>query len=238
MSRYERITSEHLEMVRTHTKEELIRDHNQVHERLQLVEKKKTDYDKEMEAKTESLRKEIEKLENKITEIEKPILKLQQTAEKEIELQQKAERDIEMARNIAFATELLKDGITTKDKAIQYIGLYIGRSYCTDTVREVKHERGADIKVWAFKSNWDYMYYFAVKKGAMVSALKVEKARHAGDTTTTHSHGCKKVADFDKKVQQIWSREGICMREWLNKDLVKWTGMNETEVIEFWNSCE
>lgn len=40
MSRYERITSEHLELVRTHTKDELIRDHNQILERLQVVEKK------------------------------------------------------------------------------------------------------------------------------------------------------------------------------------------------------
>jgi hypothetical protein len=235
-----RITEKSLEMVNAYPKDEIIKHHEQMVAQLGVLEQDKKNHEEEIDKKTEELRKDIEKLEHQIDTIELPIKEQIKAIEEKIQSHREIERDGSIAIGIILAKEILDAGITTKADAIKYVCSYVGGKFKDTDFREVKHERGADIKVWAFKDRWgaDRMYYIAVSKGKMVAALKVEKASHRGDTTYTYEYGCRTTAAYDLKAKNNWNRRGPCMREWLNKDLIEWNGMTRDEVVEFWNSYE
>ncbi len=238
----ERIKSEHLEMVASLKKEELLAKDKTCLDTLQETRLAKEQCKNDMDKQTKEIYKEIEALQQKANAIEEPIRKNINGLEKKINDTERMVWDYEIAINIVNAQELLKSGIKTSADVIKYAQYYSGRRKIEESeVRQLGHDRGENIIVWAIKGGaWSRkMYYIAIRQNKFLSAIVVEKAQHAGDYTSNKSFGCHKVTDFDKKIEKkSYYREGLSMREWLNKELVKWDGMDDSETIKFWNLYE
>lgn len=184
-------------------------------------------------AETDSLYKEIEKLQSKINVIEKPYnAKIQVCSDKENGLNK--ERNTKTVTHyLQLAFGLIEKGIYNKDEATDFLCKLYSDSMHNKKVRIVSHSRGSDFVVIGMTSNWkDNADYIAIdnKKHRIASILHVAKAKHAGDTTYTYSYGCKTTKKLTEK-EKVWSREGISMREWLDPILVKWNGVSDEEIV-------
>jgi len=190
---------------------------------------------KEFYKKLEDLNKEIEILEFPFDE------RIKELEGREIN-ESRQVRDVNRALHLHQAKALLKKGINTRAEFATYLTLALDLNYQKkiEDVREVKHSRGKDIKVWSWKFSYDdEVAYLALAKGKVWAGLLSEKAKYIGDYTTNDVYGCK-VADDIKEKSKYKSnyRTGVCMNEWLDSALVEWVGMNDTEQMNFWNHID
>ena len=190
----------------------------------------------EREAKTLAMHQQLKELEEKILSIEEPYdKKISELNDKNGKRRQEMDSNL-IVINFLAGEKMLKAGITTMEQAMTYMNLCAGKHYGDEESREVKHTRGNNIHVWCFGDHCDHeKIYVAFGKTNMLSALSVEKADHIGDYTTNDEYGMRKVKDFETKTtHKSYYRTGVCMREWLDPELVEWsTGMRLSEKIEF-----
>lgn len=186
-------------------------------------------------AKTKTMHEQLAELQKEIEATEKPYdEKINEIRGKNNKRRQKMNSNL-IVMNFLAGEKMLKAGITTMEQAMTYMNLCTGKHFGDEESREVKHTRG-NIKVWCIGDHWENeKLYIAIGKTNMLSALSVEKANHIGDYTTNDEYGMKRVKNFETKTtHKSHYRTGVCMREWLDPELVEWsTGMRLSEKIEF-----
>ena len=97
-----------------------------------------------------------------------------------------------------------------------------------ESVRFIKHDSRLDVSTYGF-TDYGKVVYVAFKGGKLISALRVDKASHRGDTTYTYAYGIKEIS----KDSGGFSRHGYSMREWMNPEYVQYIGMTPKEKDEF-----
>ena len=231
-----------INLFKKNTKERLAEVHVQF---INLQKETKIKLD-ETEAEMESATKELY---NKIVKLQEEAEKIEAPYKKKIEGYRGRGCEIEGQVNVTRkalrlheAKDLLQKGIETKDDFARYLEAILDLRVAkkAEDIREVKHSRGKDIHVWSWKTYYgENVAYLALTKGKVLAGLTSEKAKYIGDYTTNHEYGCKVADDIKEKSKYRSSyRTGACLHEWLDPDLVKWTGLSDKEQIEFWNRID
>jgi predicted RNase H-like nuclease (RuvC/YqgF family) len=192
-----------------------------------------------LDSLTNELYRQLRELEEKINVIKEPWDEKIRTFKRSAGEQKDKLWKLDRAIDFRKAQNMLVPGITTQMLAVEFIGFCTGKKIVGD-VREVKHNRGKDIHVWAFKGYYgEHLVYIATGKKKMLSAIIVQKSQHVGNYIRNKDFGCKIDPKIKEKSKYHSSyREGLCLNEWLDKALVEWIGMDFKIKVEFWNNID
>jgi len=207
-------------------------------EKVASYESAKQAMNAEWKTKTADLYKQQEEINEKIEVVEEPYKKKEREINNEVSKIEHSLWDINPALNFQKGEAILKAGIKTKEQAIEYVNLCWGRK--CEKVRELSHNHGKDVHAWAMPGQYadTHSIYFATGKNKLLSCLIIQKAQHVGDYTYVTEYGFKKAKDFNERTEcPSDSRRGIRIKEWTDKELVTWKGLNPAERVKFWNDA-